>query len=78
MKTKDFVGTCVENPYSQIETLCDIVENAVEITKQTFLKHCFVHPDILKAMRQYPNDYEFFRCANVYFYRWSAIECFYE
>lgn len=78
MKTKEFIGTCVENPYGEIEILCEIIENAVEITKRTFFKHCFVDNETAKTMRQYPNDYEFFKCKNVYFYRWSAIEHFYE
>lgn len=78
MQTKEFIGTCVENPYGRIETLCEIVENAVQISKKTFLKHCVVHPCTLISMKHFPNDYEYFKCKNVYFYRWSAIEHFYE
>ena len=74
---KEFIGTCVENPFRRIETLVEIVDNAQEITKQTFLKHCFVHPDLLADMRRFPNDYSFWKCKNVYYYEWSAIEHFY-
>jgi hypothetical protein len=77
MKSKEFQGTCVENPFRNIETLCDVVEKAIKITKRTFLQHCFIHCEILKNMKQFPNDYEFFKYKNIYFYRWSAIEHFY-
>jgi len=74
---KQFMGTCVENPFGRIETLVEVVENAREITKQTFARHCAIHPDILKQMHQFPNDYEFYKYHNTYFYTWSAIEHFY-
>ena len=77
METKEFIGTCVENPFRRIETLTKIVENAREITKRTFLKYAIVHPDILANMRQFPDDYTFWKCKNVYYYEWSAIEYFY-
>ena len=74
---KEFIGTCVENPFGRIETLVEVTENAQEITKPTFLRKCCIHPDTLKEMRQYPNDYEFYRFKDIYFYTWSAIEHFY-
>lgn len=77
MGKKEFLGTCVGNPFGRIETLVEIIDNAKEITKETFLKHCSVHSDILKEFRTYPNDYGFYKNSNVYFYTWSAIEHFY-
>ncbi len=77
MKTKEFQGTCVENPFGRIEALVKVVEDAIEITKQTFFKHCFIHSKIVAQIKQYPNDYEFFKRRGIYFYRWSAIEHFY-
>jgi len=77
MKTKEYQGCCVDNPFGRIELLVETVENAIEITKQTFLRHCFVHPDILAQMRQFPNDYTFSKYKNIYFYTWSAIEHFF-
>ena len=74
---KEFIGTCVENPFGRIETLAGIVDRATEITKRTFLKHCLVHPDTLADMRRFPNDYYFAKTGKVYFYEWSAIEHFY-
>ena len=78
MKTKEFIGTCVENPFGRIETLVEVVDNAIEIIKQTFFRHCFVHPEIAAQIRQYPYDYEFYKYRNIYFYVWSAIEHFYK
>ena len=74
----EFIGTCVENPFDRIELLVEVVENAKEITKRTFLKNNCVHPDIIKEMRRFPNDYMFYRNKNIDFYEWSAIEHFYE
>ena len=74
---KEFIGTCVDNPFGRIETLEEVTENAKKISKQTFLKDAVVQPDILKEMRQYPADYEFYRYKNIVFYTWSAIEHFY-
>lgn len=68
MKTKEYRGNCVDNPFGRIETLVEVVENAIEITKQTFFKHCFIHLDIARQMRQFPNNYEFFKYKDIYFY----------
>ena len=78
MDKKQFYGTCVENPFGRIEELVKVIENAIEITKQTFLRHCFMSPGEKVEMKQYPNDFEFYKYRNIYFYRWSAIEHFYQ
>ena len=74
---KPFQGTCVGNPFDDIDTLCQVVENADAIAKRTFLKHCDVDPDTKKEFTQWPRDYAFFKNKNVYFYTWSCIEHFY-
>ena len=74
---KPFQGTCVDNPFGDIDTLCQVVENACKITKRTFLKHCDVHPELIRQFNQWPRDYAFSKCQNVYFYTWSCIEHFY-
>jgi len=78
MKTKEFIGTCVENPFERIERLVEITENAHEISKATFFKNCFVHPEFQQQMRQFPNDYVFSAYRGIYFFTWSAIEHFYQ
>ena len=74
---KEFIGTCVENPFDRIEELVRITENGKEITAKTFRQHCSIHPDILKDMRQFPNDYTYYKFQDIYYYEWSAIEYFY-
>lgn len=78
MKSKEFIGTCVENPFERIELLAEIVENAKKIFKKKFFEHCFIHPDIIKAIKQFPNDYEFYQYKDIMFYEWSGIEHFYQ
>lgn len=75
---KEFIGTCVENPFERIELLVEITEKARPISKKRFIENCYIHPDIIKAIKQYPDDYEFFEYKDVMFYVWSAIEHFYK
>jgi len=75
---KEFIGDCVGNPFSSVEELSDIIDNAKEITKQTFLKLCDVHEDIKQQMRKFPHDYTFFKNKEIYFFQWSMIEHFFK
>jgi len=75
---KEFIGTCVENPFDRIEELTRIVENGEELDELEFRRHCLIHPDILRDMEQYPNDYAFYKFRDIYYYVWSAIEHFYQ
>jgi len=82
---KQFIGTCVDNPFGDIGTLIDIVDNrAKQISKKAFLQNCDVLPELINTMQTYPNDYEFYKSEipftkqRVYFYTWSAIEHFYK
>ena len=43
---KEIIGTCVENPFKSIEKLKDIIDNAIEITKSDFLKHCSIDDEL--------------------------------
>lgn len=81
---KQFVGTCVDNPFGGIETLTGIVENnSIEISKQTFLRNCSVDEDTIQEMKRFPHDFEFYKSrvpfsrTTVYFFCHSAIEHFY-
>lgn len=78
---RDFIGTCVGNPFASVGDLCQVVETARVISKKTFLANCIVLPDTLKSFRQFPRDYEFAHYKGIigdyYFYTWSAIEHFY-
>lgn len=79
-KEYNFIGTCIvgNNPFG--DKIDEIVENAKEITRQTFLKHCNVDPEIKKQMFTYLWDFSYFKNKkeNVYFYEWSAIEHFFK
>ena len=74
---KQFIGDCTSNPLADVNVLSDVIDNAVEITKRTFLKYCDVNEELLKDMRRFPNDYTFYKNGSLYFYQWSAIEYFY-
>lgn len=74
---KEYKGNCVSNPFRNPETLSKVIDGADQITKRTFLKYCAVDDETLKAMREFPSDYEFYKYGNIYFYTWSAIEYFY-
>ena len=79
---KQFIGTCVENPFDTVGDLCQVVETARNITRQTFLKHCIVTPVERADFNSYIYDYGFYKYSGVigkdiYFYTWSAIEHFY-
>ena len=82
---KQYIGSCVENPFDDIGTLTNVVENnAVEIGKRTFLKHCIITEEQKQDMAHFPDDYEFYRSkvwqsnpSYIYFYNHSAIEYFY-
>ena len=77
-QTKEFIGTCIENPFDWTETLITVVEKAKEITKKTFLKHCIITNKQKTDIKEYPNDYTFWKNQNIYFYCHSCVEYFYE
>ena len=37
---KDFYWTCVENPFEDVDELEEIIDNARQIKRETFLKNC--------------------------------------
>ena len=84
MGDAEFIGTCVGNPFGDVEILVDIVENkSHQISKRTFLKHCCIADDLKADFREYPRNFTFYKSTMpftrqpVYFYNWSAIEFFY-
>lgn len=85
MEKKYFIGTCVENPFEEMDALVNVVDNYSQvISKNEFLKHCFVDPEIQEKIKQYPNDFEFYKSKTrlfeidfIYFYSHSGIEYFY-
>ncbi len=79
---KQFIGTCVENPFASVGDLCQVVETAKPIMRETFIKQCDTTPELRTEFRAWLYDYEFYHyqgiIGNIYFYTWSAIEHFYK
>ena len=74
---KSYQGSCVENPFSRIDTLCNIVEGAKRTSKRKFFENCYLEEELIKQIRKFPNDYVFYQYEDIMFYQWSAIEYFY-
>lgn len=82
---KPYAGSCIRHPFPNVEILCDVVDNAIEITRDTFIKRAFVGIAQINAFKEYPKDFTFHRgkwrryfgSSWVYFYTWSATEYFY-
>ena len=76
---KQFIGTCVENPFHSLRELESVIDKGVPITKGCFLNRCDVPLDIQDMMRQFPHDFEYYQSnGGIAFYTWSAIEHFYK
>lgn len=74
---KDFIGTCVSNPFESLDELEVITDNAREVDKREFLDICEIDDEIKAQMREYPHDYGFYKSGDIYFYTWSCIEHFF-
>lgn len=74
---KEYLGSCVINPFNSTEELQIIVEDAKEITKQKFMENCSISKEIKGNMKMFPNDYIFYKYEDIYFFTHSAIEYFY-
>ena len=75
---KKYFGNCVDNPFNTPENLCLVIDNAKEITKQAFMRNCFIEKGIKGDMKDFPNDYTYYKNGDIYFYVWSMIEYFYK
>ncbi len=76
--TKQFIGTCVDNPFRSTEKLSSVIDSSVPMSKRAFMMACDVSEGIRAAMRRFPNDYGFYKNGGVCFFTWSAIEHFYK
>ena len=75
---KQFIGTCVNNPWRNPWKLNSIIEQGKPISREDFLASCEVAAETELEMRRFPHDYEFYQsCQGIMFYTWSAIEHFY-
>lgn len=80
---KHFVrlGDCIRNPFETLEKLQQVIADAKEITKQTFMKHCESYKMLLDEMKRFPHDYTFYKSLFeghvIYFFEFSRVEHFY-
>ena len=76
-----YIGSCVSNPFPDLETLENVIDDATEIDRNVFLSSCDVPEEVIRSMREYPFDYGFYRSEHdgdtVYFFTESAIEHFF-
>ncbi len=76
---KFFQGTCVENPFRNVEELSEVTENAEEIEMREFIKNCQV--DDVKTLSEFIEfgkpSFRFYKNNNIFFFVWSCIEHFY-
>jgi hypothetical protein len=77
---KHFIGDCISNPFENDDALNNIVDSGIEIEKKEFMKACNVDKPNRFLFREFPHDYTFFRTPDksIYWFKWSAIEFFYE
>lgn len=80
---KTMIGTCVNNPFDNIEELTKVIDNSKDISQKTFLKRCEIaglrvfDMPLPEALRDFPNDFEFYRYRNIYFFTHSRTEHFF-
>lgn len=78
---KQLIGTCVNNPFSDLDELCRIIDLSEPISRKRFLSQCSIDEDTARLITQFPNDFEFFESKikgnTISFYTWSCIEHFY-
>ncbi len=75
---KEYIGNCVSNPFDSVEILSTIIENGKKVSKKKFLGVCDIYYAIINSMKEYPQDYEFYKSGEIYFYVHSAIEYFFK
>ena len=77
---KQFFASCV-NWSGDIEELSEIIDSGVKISKTEFFRKCDIEPILAQTMKQFPNDYTFYKGTgkhrDIYWFTWSAIEHFY-
>ena len=76
-----YIGSCVNNPFDDLETLENVIDGATEISRKVFLSSCDVSEDLIQSMLEFPFDYDYCQSKHdggtVYFFTHSAIEHFF-
>lgn len=74
---KQAIGTCVYNPFGTVRELERVIDAGRKVSRRRFLMNCDVDEATRAQIKQFPDDYEFFRSGAIWFFTWSAIEHFY-
>lgn len=76
---KIYWTNCVQWPFST-RKLDEIIEEANEISAETFKRNVHLSSRELQNIKKYPNDFKFYsyKKGKIYFYRHSAIEHFFK
>lgn len=82
---KVYRGDCVSNPFRSASELNKVIDNAREITKETFLRNVdginqmkMYGSSLRELMKKYPNDFKYYSYkGRIYFFEHSAIEYFF-
>lgn len=84
MEKKQYQGSCVDNPFHNINRLQEVIDDAKEITKKTFLSHADVDDfkiwghQFKELLKRFPRDFVFYCYKNkIYFFIHSGIEFFF-
>ena len=81
---KEFIGSCVENPFEDVNKLSEVIDGGIEITEEEFLRVCDVGDmDLFKepikiSFKNYPQSFSFYKNGEIYFFENSAIEYFFK
>lgn len=77
------MGSCVNNPFKSVARLSKIIDEAKTISKKEFLENCDIEDfkiydmKFKRAIKEFPNDFEFFRNGKIIFFTHSCIEHFF-
>jgi len=75
---KQFIGSCVSNPFGSAEKLSKVLAKGVKYNKVKFIGECDIDMEVISDMRAYTRDYKFFRSGSIRYYELSGIEYFFQ
>ena len=80
---KTFFCDCTNPDYetlgiSDANEFSDLIDEAKEITKEEFLENCEIPEETKELLKRFPDDFDFFRNGDIYFFTHSWIEHFFK
>ena len=74
---KEYIGSCIDNPFGSVEKLAEVIDNAKKISKKKFRSFVYLTDEEMKNIKLYPYDYEFYQNGKIFFNKHSCIEYFF-